>query len=104
MKKEEEDVRLLDRCDGKRKECRKYWQCDESVQNMEDKPWTDEELKKLEEALPRLKGSEGDQSRFYKAKTGEGCDGFHSKVPLDLAKERRGEIVEHNKPARRCSS
>ena len=33
-------------------------------------------------------------SRVYKAKTGVGCDGFHSKVPLDLTKETRGEIVE----------
>ena len=46
-------------------------------------------------ALSRLK--EGDlvkSSRLYKAKTGVGCDGFHPKVPLDLTKETRGEIVE----------
>ena len=33
-------------------------------------------------------------SRLYKAKTEVGCDGFHPKVPLDLTKETRGEIVE----------
>ena len=33
-------------------------------------------------------------SRTYKAKTGAGCDGFHPRVPLDLTKETRGEIVE----------
>ena len=59
------------------------------------KPWRNEELRRSEEALPRLK--EGDlekASRTYKAKTGVGCDGFHPKVPLDLTKETRGEIVE----------
>ena len=49
------DARLLDGCEAKRKEWAKHWQCDESVQNVEDKPWTNEELKILEEALPRLK-------------------------------------------------
>ena len=33
------DARLLDRYEAKRKEWTKHWQCDESVQNMEDKPW-----------------------------------------------------------------
>ena len=35
----EEDVRLLDRCEAKRKEWANHWQCEESVQNMEDKLW-----------------------------------------------------------------
>ena len=84
-----------DRCKAKRKEWAKHWQCHESVQNMKDKPWKNEELRKLEEALPRLKGCELEKvSRLYKAKTGVGCDGFHPKVPLDLTKETRGEIVE----------
>ena len=53
-----------------------------------------EELRKLEEALPRLKECELDKvSRLYKAKTGVGCDGFHPKVPLDLTRNE-GEIVE----------
>ena len=39
LKKEEEDARLLDRCEAKRKEWAKHWQCDESVQKEEDKPW-----------------------------------------------------------------
>ena len=52
---EEEDARLLDRCEAKRKECAKHWQCDEEVQNVEDKHWKNEEFRKLEEALPRLK-------------------------------------------------
>ena len=52
-------------------------------------------MRRCEESLPRLK--EGDlekASRMYKAKTGVGYDGFHPKVPVDLAKETRGEIVE----------
>ena len=36
LKRKEEDVRLLDRCEAKRKERAKHWQCDEIVQNMED--------------------------------------------------------------------
>ena len=39
LKEEEADARLLDCCEAKRKEWAKHWQCDESVQNMEDKPW-----------------------------------------------------------------
>ena len=49
LKKEEEDARLLDRCEAKRKAWAKHRQCDESVQNLEDKPWKYEELKKLVE-------------------------------------------------------
>ena len=61
---------------------------------LEDMPWKIEELKKLEEALPRLKECEFEKaSRLYKAKTGVGCDGFHPKVDLDLTKETREEVV-----------
>ena len=68
----------------------KHWQCDEEVQNLEDKRWKNEELKKLEEALPRLKECELEKvSRVHKAKTGVGCDGFHPKIPLDLATETK---------------
>ena len=50
---------------------------------MHGKPWRNEELKKCEEALPRLK--EGDlEKASRRQKTGVGCDGFHPKVPLDL--------------------
>ena len=58
MKKEEEDARLLERCEAKRKEWSKHWQCNQEIQNVQDKPWWNEELKECEEALPRLK--EGD--------------------------------------------
>ena len=48
---------------------------------MQDKPRRDKELKKCEEALPRLKkGGLEKASRLYKAKTGVGCDGFHPQV------------------------
>ena len=79
----------------KRKEWSKHWQCNEEIQSTQDKPWRNEEFKECEETLPRLK--EGDlekASRLYKAKTGVACDGFHPKVPLDLTRETRGEIVE----------
>ena len=69
-KEEEEDVRLLDRCEAKRKEWEKRWQCNEEIQNMQLKPWRSEELKECEEALPRLKEGDLDKaSRLYKAKT-----------------------------------
>ena len=91
LKKEEEDARLWDCCEAKREAWAKHWQCDESVQNVEDKPRENEELKRLEEALPRLKGCDLEQvSRLYKAKTGVGCDGFHPKVPgFDKRNKRR---------------
>ena len=54
LKKEEEDARLLGRCETKREEWAKHWQCDESEQKVEDKPWEMRKLKRLEEALPRL--------------------------------------------------
>ena len=95
MKKEEEDARLLDRCEAKRKEWSIHWQCDEEVQNMQDKPWRNEELRRCEEALPRLR--EGDlekASRMYKAKTRAGCDGLHPKIPLVLAKETRLDLAK----------
>ena len=95
LTKEEEDARLLDRCEAKRKEWAKHWQCDESVQNMENKPWKNEDLEKLEEALPRLKECDSQKSLvLYKTKTGVGCDGFPPKILLDSTNETRGEVVE----------
>ena len=38
LEKEEEGVRLLDRCEAKREEWAKHWQCDECVQCTEDNP------------------------------------------------------------------
>ena len=62
---------------------------------MEDKLWKNEGLKKLDEALPRLKEFDLERaSRLYKAKTGVGCDGFYPKVPQDLKKGTRGEVAE----------
>ena len=62
---------------------------------MQNKPWRSEDLKECEEALPSLKeGALEKASGLCKAKTGVGCDGFHPKVPLDMTKATRGEIVE----------
>ena len=54
LEKEEEDARELDRCEAMRKEWSTCWQCDEDVQNTQDKPWRKEELRRCEEARPRL--------------------------------------------------
>ena len=98
----------------KRKRKNEHWQCDEEVQNVEEKFWKNEELRNAEEALPRLKECHLEEvSRLYKAKTGVGCDGFQPSVSLDLTKETSGEIVEFlekveqsgkwpQKHARRC--
>ena len=104
QKSEEEDTRLLYRCEAKRKEWAKHSQCDENVQNMADKPWKIWELlKKLEEALPRLKECELEKvSRLCKAKTGVGFDGSHPRIPLDLTKETRREIVEMLEEVEQC--
>ena len=64
LKKEEEDVRLLDSCEAKRKAV-----------------WRRCRMRK--EVLPRLQESELEKvSRLYKVKTGVQCDGFHPKVSL----------------------
>ena len=69
LKREEDDFRLLDRCEARRKERAKHWQCYESVQKLEDKPWKNEDLKNSEEALPRLK--ECDFGEGFKIVQGE---------------------------------
>ena len=56
LKKEDEDARMSDRCEAKRKEWVKRWQCDEELQNKQNKQCRNEDLKKYEEALPRLTG------------------------------------------------
>ena len=43
--KKEEDARLSDRCEAKSEEWSIHWQCNEEVQNMQDIPWKNEELK-----------------------------------------------------------
>ena len=48
---EEEDARLLDRCEAKRKEWGKHWQYNQEAQNVKDKPWKNEALRSAEEAL-----------------------------------------------------
>ena len=95
LKKEEEYVRLSDRCEAKREEWATHWQCNEEGQILGDKLWENEEFKKSEEALPRVKERGLEKlSKLYKAKTRVGCDGFHSKIPLDLTKETRRETFE----------
>ena len=60
-------------CTKSPKAKRKEWQCDEEVQKVEEKLWKIEELRRLEEALPRLKECHLEKvSRLYNAKTGVG--------------------------------
>ena len=53
LKKEEEDARLLNRCEAKRKEWAKHWQCDEEIQNVQNKPWRNEKLMECEAVRKR---------------------------------------------------
>ena len=66
LKREEEDAKPLARCEEKRKEWAKIWQCGTEVQNQMNKPWRNEELKKLEEDMPRLRERESDLARAAK--------------------------------------
>ena len=91
LKAEEEDARPLARCEEKRKEWAKYSQRYTKVQALNDEPWRNEELKKVEEDMPMLLEK---ASKNYKAKSGVEYDGFHPKVPLNLTKETRGEVVD----------
>ena len=50
---EEEDAKPLAVCEEKRKELARHWQFGTEVQDSENKPWRREELKKLEEEMPR---------------------------------------------------
>ena len=52
MVTEEKDARLRLK---KKKNGAKHWQCEEEAQNVEEKPWKNEELRSEEEALQRLK-------------------------------------------------
>ena len=101
LKKEEEDARLLDRCEAKRKEGQSIGSVMADVQNLEDKPWENEELKKLEEATKakRVRFGKGfeivqDENRSGNAtaSTRFKCvdRSFHPKVHLGLeTKETR---------------
>ena len=54
LKMEEEDARLLNRCEAKRKEWANHWQCDEEKTEYANKPWRNEELKECEEAVAEI--------------------------------------------------
>ena len=47
LKEEEEDSKHLASCEEKMKEWAEHWQCDTNVQDPNDEPWRNEELKKL---------------------------------------------------------
>ena len=54
-----------------------------------------EELKRLEETLPKLKGSLLEEvSKLYRAKTGVGCDGIHPAGSPGLDKRDERRVVE----------
>ena len=81
LMKDEEDAKSIARCEEQMQDWAKHCQCREEVQDAEDKPWRNEELKKLEKDMPRLLEKElGNAAKTHKEKTGAGCDGFHPRV------------------------
>ena len=44
--------------------------------------------------IVNVNSQDSSQASRLRRKTGVGCDGFHPKVPLDLTRETRGEVVE----------
>ena len=53
--------------------------------------------------MPRLKESDLEQAaRFYKARARVGCGGSHPKVPWDLTREIREEVVQFLEKVERC--
>ena len=95
LEEEERDVRPLARCEEKMGVRTKHWQCNTEVQDLKDKAWRHEELKRLEEGIPRLK--EGDSEKageITRQRRVWDVMEFHQKVPPDLSEETRGKIVE----------
>ena len=91
----ERDVRYLARCEEKRREWAKHWQCNTEVQGQKEQPWRSEELRSLEEGMPRFKESDSEKAaRSYKATTGVGCDGFHPQSSVRFVERTRGRVVE----------
>ena len=43
LMREEDDAKPMTRCEEKRKEWAKHWQCDMDVQKQEKKPWNNDE-------------------------------------------------------------
>ena len=103
-------------CEAKREEWAKHWQCCESVQNMEDKPWENEELKELEEGIAKaqrvrvgesigfLQGKNRRRLRWLPPKSFPGFD--KKQEERWLSSWRRWSRAEsgRSEPARRCSS
>ena len=103
VKEVETDAESMKRCEEKRKDWAGHWQCDAEVSDMEDKPWRNEEIKSLEEGLPRLTRENLESAAWsYEAATGVGSDGFHPKGYARRAKRnegRNGEVF-----SKQCSS
>ena len=87
LKEEEEDAKPLARCEEKKKEWAKRWQCDTKVQDLKDKPWRNDELKDLEEDMSRLKES-----------------GLEKAARTCKAKTTSGEVVEFLVKVKQCGS
>ena len=61
-----------------------------SVQDLQDKPWSDEELTRLEEGMPRLKES-GEGSKELQGKDTSGLRWSHSKNAVGFDERQEGK-------------
>ena len=66
----ETDVEPLRKCQVKRKERAKHWQCNTKVQDLKDKHWRNEGLQSLEEGLPSQREA---QVEMESARCGTHC-------------------------------
>ena len=67
LQEDARDVRLWDRCEEKRKEWAKHWQCNTELQDLKDKTWRNEHLRSLEDGLQKTKNILEKATRSYKA-------------------------------------
>ena len=74
----------------KKREWAKYWQCDSEVQSMEDKPWRNEEFKKLGR---RAAKAESRESRKKPARSYKGYCGWGLSSSFRVGKRNKGEFM-----------
>ena len=92
LKKEKEDANLLEQCEATRKEWSKHWQCNEEIQNMQNKPWRNEESKECKESLPRLKEGVLKGIKIVQGKNRSGMRRIPPKSSSGLNKRTRGKL------------
>ena len=99
----EEGAKPLAKCEDKRKEWEKHWQCDTKVRDLKDKQWRNDEFKNLvgdmrgwKRAILRRQREITRQRQEYDVKA------FTAKFRWTCQKETRGEVVEFLEKVEEC--